>query len=94
MARALWNGQEIARSDKFELVEGNVYFPPDAVDARFLRESEKHTVCSWKGDCSYYDIVVGDAVNRDAAWIYRDPKPAAANIRGFIAFWRGVTVER
>jgi uncharacterized protein (DUF427 family) len=94
MARAIWNGTVIAESDDVEIVEGNVYFPASAVKAANLQPSVHHTVCSWKGDCSYYDVVVGSNVNRDAAWVYRDPKPAAANIRGRIAFWRGVVVER
>ncbi|MBK8172868.1 MAG: DUF427 domain-containing protein [Sandaracinaceae bacterium] len=94
MARATWNGVVIAESDDVEIVEGNVYFPASAVKREHIQPSEHHTVCSWKGDCSYYDVVVGADVNRDAAWVYRDPKPAAANIRGRIAFWRGVQVER
>jgi uncharacterized protein (DUF427 family) len=94
MAKAVWNGEVIAESDDVELVEGNVYFPATAVKPERLRPSEKHTVCSWKGDCSYFDVVVGGKVNDDAAWVYKDPKPAAANIRGRIAFWRGVEVQR
>lgn len=94
MARATWNGAVIAESDTCEIVEGNVYFPPAAVKAAHLRPSQTHTVCGWKGTASYYDVVVGDAVNADAAWYYPDPKSAAANIRGHIAFWRGVTVEK
>jgi uncharacterized protein (DUF427 family) len=94
MAKATWNGAVIAESDEFEVVEGNIYFPPHAVKQEYLRPTQTHTVCSWKGDCSYYDVVVGGEVNADAAWVYQDPKPAAKNIRGHIAFWRGVTVER
>lgn len=93
MTKALWNGQEIARSDRCEIVEGNRYFPPDAVRREFLRDSASHTYCGWKGTASYYDVAVGGRINRDAAWYYPDPKPAAANIKGYIAFWRGVTVE-
>ena len=91
--RATWQGKKLAESDRCEIVEGNVYFPPDAVDRRWLRESSTTTTCSWKGKASYYDLVAGDEVNRDAAWYYPNPKPAAANIKGFIAFWRGVEVE-
>ena len=94
MARAIWNGAVIAESDRFELVEGNVYFPPGAVKAEHLRPSARHTVCPWKGTASYHDVVVGGQVNAGAAWYYPDPKPAAANIRDHIAFWQGVTVER
>lgn len=94
MARAVWNGAVIAESDTFELVEGNVYFPADAVDRAYLRPSDTHTVCPWKGTASYWTLEVDGAQNRDAAWFYPDPKDAAANIRGHIAFWKGVQVER
>jgi uncharacterized protein (DUF427 family) len=94
MARATWNGELIAESDRFEVVEGNVYFPPDAVMADLLRPSETHTVCDWKGTASYYDVVVGDQVNRDAAWYYPETLDAAKNVEGYVAFWRGVSVER
>lgn len=94
MAKATWNGAVLAESDRYETVEGNVYFPPDALDREHVRESDTHTVCGWKGTASYYDVVVGDAVNKDAVWYYPDPKPAAANIKGYFAFWKGVTVEK
>jgi uncharacterized protein (DUF427 family) len=93
MATATWKGTVIADSDRTQVVEGNHYFPPDAVDATHLRTSDTHTVCSWKGTASYYDVVVGDQVNKDAAWYYPDPKSAAASIAGWVAFWHGVTVE-
>ena len=93
MVRALWNGQLIAQSERCEIVEGNRYFPPDAVRREFLRQSASHSYCGWKGTASYYDVVVGGQVNRDAAWYYADPMPAAAEIKGYIAFWRGVIVE-
>lgn len=94
MPRALWNGAVLAESEVFELVEGNVYFPPAALhDAHFL-PSPTRTICGWKGEAQYFDVVVGDQVNKDAAWFYPDPKEAAAQIRGYVAFWRGVTVER
>ena len=90
--KATWNGVTLAESDDTVVVEGNHYFPPDAlVDAHF-RPSETTSVCPWKGTARYYDVVVGDAVNRDAAWTYPDPKPAAARIAGRVAFWRGVRV--
>ena len=94
MPKATWNGQTIAESAETEIVENNVYFPPDAVQREFLRDSQKHTVCGWKGTASYYDIVVDGQVNADAAWYYPEAKEAAKNIEGYIAFWRGVTVER
>jgi uncharacterized protein (DUF427 family) len=94
MAKASWNGAVIAESDTFEVVEGNVYFPPDSVNREMLRESATHTVCPWKGTASYYTVVVGGKENPDAAWYYPEPKPAASNIAGHVAFWRGVQVER
>jgi uncharacterized protein (DUF427 family) len=94
MARASWNGVVLAESDRCQVVEGNVYFPPEAVRQDVLGSSTTTTVCGWKGTANYYDVVVGDAVNRDAAWYYRDPKPEAAHIKGYVAFWHGVRVER
>jgi uncharacterized protein (DUF427 family) len=91
--KAIWNGQVIAESDATVVVEGNHYFPMEAVKDGLLQHSSHQSSCPWKGTASYYSIVVGDAVNRDAAWVYADPKPAAAEIRGRIAFWRGVRVE-
>jgi uncharacterized protein (DUF427 family) len=93
MPRAVWNGTVIAESDDCIVVEGNQYFPLAAVKAAHLRPSQTHTVCGWKGTASYYDVVVGDAVNADAAWYYPQPKEAAKQIAGRVAFWRGVTVE-
>jgi uncharacterized protein (DUF427 family) len=94
MARAVWKGAVIAESDSFELVEGNVYFPPEALKPGHFRPSTKTTVCGWKGTAHYQDVVVDGQVNPAAAWHYPDPKPAAANIRDHVAFWQGVTVER
>jgi uncharacterized protein (DUF427 family) len=93
MARALWKGTVLAESDRCELVEGNLYFPPAAVRREHLRSSATHTTCGWKGVASYYDVVVDGEVNGDAAWYYPDPKPAAANVKDYVAFWRGVVVE-
>lgn len=93
MPQASWNGTVIAQSAVHESVEGNVYFPPDAVRREHLRDSSTTTVCPWKGTAHYYDVVVGGDVNRDAAWYYPDPKPAARNIKDHVAFWRGVQVE-
>jgi uncharacterized protein (DUF427 family) len=94
MPRAIWKGKVIAETDKHELVEGNVYFPPDAIKSEHFKPSPTHTVCGWKGTASYYNVVVDGDENKDAAWYYPDPKPAAANIKDHVAFWRGVTVER
>jgi len=93
MARAIWSGQVIAESDRCEVVEGNQYFPPDAVKRELLKDSATHTTCGWKGIASYYDVVVGGQVNKDAAWYYPDPKAAAKNIAGYVAFWKGVKIE-
>lgn len=93
MRRASWNGTVIAESDRCVVVEGNQYFPAETVKREFLRPSDTHTVCGWKGTASYYDVVVNGEANRDAAWYYPDPKPEADNIRGHVAFWKGVKVE-
>jgi uncharacterized protein (DUF427 family) len=93
MAKALWNGAVIAESDRTVFVEGNHYFPPSAVHTQYLRPSQTHTVCSWKGTASYHDVEVDGQRNPDAAWFYPDPKPAAAEIKDYIAFWKGVCVE-
>lgn len=94
MARATWKGAVIAESDTYEVVEGNVYFPPDAIKRDLLRDSATHTVCGWKGTASYYDVVVDGQTNADAAWYYPQPMDAAANIRDHVAFWKGVQVEK
>ena len=91
--KATWNGQTIAESNDTVVVEGNHYFPSASISEGVLRESATHTTCPWKGVASYYDVVVGDAVNKDAAWYYPEPSEAAAQIRGRIAFWKGVEVR-
>jgi uncharacterized protein (DUF427 family) len=95
MPKATWNGATIAEApaEAVELVEGNVYFPADSVRRNYLQPSDTHTVCGWKGTASYYDVAVDGQVNRDAAWYYPEPKEAARNITGRIAFWKGVKVE-
>jgi len=93
MTTATWNGVEIARSDNTVVVEGNHYFPRDAVDAAVLRASTTTSVCPWKGTASYHSIVVDGKENRDAAWFYAEPKSAAAEIADRIAFWKGVEVR-
>ncbi|MEA2756127.1 MAG: hypothetical protein QOJ54_2416 [Aliidongia sp.] len=94
MPSASWHGQVIAHTDRFETVEGNIYFPLESLKREFFTDSTTTSTCPWKGVAQYYSIVVDGAENRDAAWYYPDPKPAAENIRGHIAFWRGVTVTR
>lgn len=94
MAKAIWKGVVLAESDRYELVEGNVYFPPEALRRELFQQSSTHTTCAWKGEASYYDVVVDGQVNKDAAWYYPEPKDAARNIRGYVAFWKGVQVER
>ena len=92
MATAHWNGVVIGESDTFEIVEGNVYFPPKALKQEFFESSDHTTVCGWKGTANYYNIVVDGKTNANAAWVYRSPKSAAENIRDHVAFWKGVTV--
>jgi uncharacterized protein (DUF427 family) len=94
MPKAIWNGKVVAESDRFEEVEGNVYFPPDALNREYFTETDHTSVCPWKGTAGYFTLTVDGKANPNAAWIYRDPKPAAANIKDHVAFWRGVTVER
>jgi uncharacterized protein (DUF427 family) len=92
MVRAVWNGKVIAESDDTVVVEGNHYFPRDAVCADYLRVSDLHTTCPWKGEASYYTLQVDGKENPDAAWYYPAVKPRAKSIEDRIAFWRGVTV--
>ncbi len=91
--KAIWNGEVIAQSDKIINLEGNKYFPAHAVNPAFLKKSETHTVCPWKGHASYYDIVVNGKINKDAAWYYPDPKPMASKIKNYVAFWKGVEIK-
>lgn len=93
MAKALWRGAVLAESDRCEIVENNHYFPPDAVHREYFEDSATHTECPWKGRASYHDIVVNGQRNRDAAWYYPDPKPAARGIKDYVAFWKGVVIE-
>lgn len=93
MTKALWNGTVLAESDKTIVVEGNHYFPPDSVNWQYLQTSERTSTCPWKGLASTYSIVGDGKANADAAWVYFEPKPAAAQIAGYVAFWRGVKVE-
>ncbi len=92
--KAYWNNQMIAESDATIVVEGNHYFPPESVDMNFITYSSSHTSCPWKGQASYYDIVVDGKTNKDAAWYYSEPYEAAAKIKGYIAFWKGVEIRQ
>lgn len=93
MAKATWNSVTLAESDHTEKVEGNHYFPPGSINEEYFRSSDKTTSCPWKGQASYYHVVVDGEINENAAWYYPDPKPAAANIKDHVAFWGGVKVE-
>lgn len=92
MAKAIWNGQTIAESEKVKTVEGNVYFPEDAVNRLFLKPSSTSSNCPSKGRARYYTVLVDGQENPDAAWYYPDPKPAAKNVKHHVAFWRGVEI--
>ena len=91
--RAIWKGTSIAESDDIVEVEGNAYFPHDALRPEHFKPSDTHTTCPWKGRASYYDVVVGEDVNADAAWYYPSPKAGAEAVTGRVAFWRGVEVR-
>ena len=93
MAKATWNGTVLAESDSCEVVEGNQYFPPDSVNMDYFKPSNKTTTCGWKGLANYYTLEVDGQQNQDAAWYYAEPKEAVNNIKGYVAFWRGVAVE-
>ena len=93
MPKAIWEGTVIAESDHTEVVEGNHYFPTDSLNMDNLRPSSHTSVCGWKGTASYYDVVVGDKVNANAAWYYPQPKDSAKQIKNYVAFWKGVKVS-
>lgn len=98
MTKATWNGQVLAESDQTIRIEGNHYFPPESVNKEFFTPSETHTICPWKGEASYYNVVVGDDVNDDAAWYYPVPKDGSIKRVGkdfgnYVAFWHGVEVQ-
>ena len=90
--KAIWNGQTIAESDDIVTVEGNVYFPDGALNRAYIQPSTHSSVCSWKGTAHYYSLQVDGAANPNAVWYYPDPKPAAAEIKHRVAFWKGVEV--
>ena len=91
--KAVWNGATIAESDDIVTVEGNAYFPEAAVTPGVLKPSSHTSVCPWKGTASYYSLDVGGAVNENAVWCYPAPKDAAKEIKGRVAFWKGVKVS-
>ena len=92
--KATWNSAVLAESDQTIEVEGNQYFPRNAINKEYFQESDTHTICGWKGTASYYNIMVDGEMNKDAAWYYPETKPDANEIRDYIAFWRGVKVDR
>ncbi len=93
MTRAIWNDTVIAESDKTVIVEGNHYFPPSDVNQEYLVETDYRTQCPWKGEAHYFNLVVGDQINRTATWSYPEPREKAKHIKGYFAFWKGVSVE-
>ena len=90
--KAIWQNVTLAESNATIVVEGNHYFPPDSINQNYFKDSNSHTTCPWKGLASYYNIVVDDQVNQDAAWYYPNPKAAAENIKNYVAFWKGIEV--
>jgi uncharacterized protein (DUF427 family) len=90
--KAVWNGKTLAESDDCVAVEGNAYFPPSALNVALLKPSSHTSICPWKGTAHYFDVVVDGKTNANAAWVYNQPKDAAAPIAGYVAFWKGVEV--
>ena len=91
--KATWKNVTLAESEQTVVVEGNHYFPPASICREHFQESQTHTSCPWKGIASYYNVLAGSEINKDAAWYYPEPKEAAANIKDHLAFWKGVTVQ-
>jgi len=96
MVKATWNNKVVAEAeaDKCQVVDGNQYFPPEALHSEYFKPSTTTSVCGWKGTASYYTLEVDGQTNKDAAWVYKDPKPAASNIANHVAFWKGVQVQK
>ena len=90
--RATWKDAILAESEDTIVIEGNHYFPAGSLNGQYFRESSSHSICPWKGEASYYDVAVEGEVNKDAAWYYPEPKEAAKEIKGRVAFWKGVRV--
>lgn len=93
MVKAVWKDIILAESDNTVMIEGNHYFPPDSINWDYFSQSDKHTRCPWKGEASYYHVVVDGEVNSNAAWYYPNPKKEADEIQGHVAFWHGVEVS-
>lgn len=93
MVKAIWNETVIAESNNCEIIEDNYYFPPEDVNKQYLQESDTESTCPWKGQAHYYNVLVNESVNEDAAWYYPDPKPAAKKIKNYVAFWKGIQIE-
>ena len=91
--KAVWNGKTIAESNDTVVVEGNHYFPTEALNKEFIHESITHTTCAWKGVASYYSLIVDGKENRDSVWYYSEPSEKAKNIKGRVAFWKGVEIS-
>ena len=94
MAKAIFNNKVIAESDTYEVVEGNIYFPKEAIKSEFFKESNYKSFCFWKGEASYYTVEVDGIESKDSAWYYPEPKEAALNIKYHVAFWKDVIVDR
>jgi len=92
--KAFWNNQLLAESNETKIIEGNHYFPPQSISMDFFKPSNTNTSCPWKGKASYFSIEVDSQENKDAAWSYPDPKPAASEIKDYIAFWKGVEITK
>lgn len=92
--KAIWKQKIIAESNNIVSIEGNAYFPIESVKKEFLQKSENTSVCHWKGMANYYNILVDGEVNENAAWYYPKPKPEAKNIKGRVAFWKGINVTK
>lgn len=92
--KAIWNGQVLAESDDTLVIEGNHYFPPESINGEFFIKSDTHTTCPWKGEASYYTIKVNEELNMDAAWYYPETSELAKQIKGYVAFWKGVTIGK
>jgi len=92
--KAIWNNVIIAQSDETIVVENNHYFPPESLNTAYFKQSDTHTTCPWKGIASYYTLDVQGRKNIDAAWYYPEVKPLAKQIKGYVAFWKGVAVEK
>lgn len=91
--KAIWNDVLIAESDQTIEIEGNQYFPPDSVKAEYIKKTDHHTTCPWKGEASYYTLIAGGKENLNAMWTYEEPKHAALQIKNYRAFWKGVKVS-